>query len=56
MLILRTAALNQDIALLATFLGVGVVVNVLIVYIIGEVLAERRQNQERRDAACRVGR
>jgi hypothetical protein len=49
MLILGTAALNEDIALLVTFLGVGVVVNVLIVYIIGEVFAERRQNQERRE-------
>jgi hypothetical protein len=39
-------ALGQTLALLATFLGVGVIVNVLIVYIVGQVLAERKQNQE----------
>jgi F0F1-type ATP synthase membrane subunit b/b' len=49
MLIAANAALSQTIALLITFLGVGVVVNVLIFYIIGEVLAERRQNVERRE-------
>jgi hypothetical protein len=40
-------ALGFTLALLATFLGIGVVVNVLIVYIVGQVLAERKQNQER---------
>jgi phage shock protein PspC (stress-responsive transcriptional regulator) len=49
MLITANAALSQTIALLITFLGVGLVVNVLVVYIIAESLAERRQNQERRD-------
>jgi phage shock protein PspC (stress-responsive transcriptional regulator) len=44
-----SAATAQTIALLVTFLGVGVVANVLIVYIIAEVMAERRQNQERRE-------
>jgi len=42
-------ALGQTLALLATFLGIGVLVNVLIVYIIGQVLAERKQNQEYRN-------
>jgi hypothetical protein len=41
-------AFGQTLALLATFLGIGVLVNVLIVYIIGQVLAERKQNQEYR--------
>jgi membrane protein DedA with SNARE-associated domain len=49
MLIAASAAVSQDIALLITLLGIGVVVNVLIVYIVGEVLAERRQNHERRE-------
>jgi hypothetical protein len=39
-------ALGQTLALLATFLGIGVVVNVLIVYIVGQVMAERKQNHE----------
>jgi hypothetical protein len=49
MLLLGNAALSQTIALAITFLGIGVVVNVLVVYIIGGVLAERRENQERRE-------
>ena len=40
-------ALGQTLALLATFLGIGVIANVLIVYIVAQVLAERKQNQER---------
>ena len=35
MLIPADHALGQTLALLATFLGIGVVVNVLIVYIVG---------------------
>ncbi|HEY6396271.1 MAG TPA: hypothetical protein VIX82_02340 [Solirubrobacteraceae bacterium] len=46
--ILADAALGQTLALLVTFLGIGVIVNVLVVYIVAQVLAERRQNQERR--------
>jgi hypothetical protein len=40
-------ALGQTLALLATFLGIGVIVNVLVVYIVGLVRAEHRQNQDR---------
>ena len=39
-------SLGQTLALLATFVGIGIVVNVLIVYVIAQVLAERKQNQE----------
>ena len=46
MLVLADQALGQTLALLATFLGIGVLVNVLIVYIVAEVLAERQENQE----------
>jgi hypothetical protein len=40
-------ALGQTLALLATFLGIGVLANALIIYAVGQVLAERKQNQER---------
>jgi hypothetical protein len=51
MLVLANEALGQTLALLVTFLGIGVLANVLIIYIVGQVLAERRQNQERRSRA-----
>lgn len=41
---------GQTLALLITFLGIGVVANVLIVYVVAQVLAERKQNQEREQA------
>ena len=49
MLLLSTSsqALGQTLALLVTFLGTGVIVNLLIVYIVAQVFAERKQNQER---------
>ena len=40
-------ALGTTLALLGTFLGIGVLVNAVIVYIVAQVLAERKQNQER---------
>jgi hypothetical protein len=42
------SALGQTIALLLTFLGIGVIANVLIAYVVGQVIAERRENQETR--------
>ena len=44
------SSLGQTLALLITFLGIGVIANLLIVYIVGQVLAERKQNQERQQA------
>ncbi len=41
------SSLGQTLALLITFLGIGVLVNGLIVYIVAQVIVERRQNQER---------
>jgi hypothetical protein len=52
MLLVADTAVDQTLALLATFVGIGILVNVLVVYIIGQVLAERRQNQERRERGC----
>ncbi len=51
MLVLADQALGQTIALLITFIGIGIVVNILVVYIIFQVMAERRQNQERMQRA-----
>jgi len=42
------SALGQTIALLLTFLGIGLIANVLIVYIVAQVMAERKDNQEHR--------
>jgi len=50
-MLLSADALGQTLALLATFLGIGVLVNVLIVYVVGQRLAERKQNQERQQRA-----
>ena len=45
-----TSSFGVTLALLLTFLGIGVIANVLIIYAVVQVLAERRQNQERMDA------
>ncbi|MGH2872871.1 MAG: hypothetical protein ACRDL5_10485 [Solirubrobacteraceae bacterium] len=42
-----TSSFGETLSLLIIFLGIGVLANVLIVYAIAQVLAERRQNQER---------
>ncbi|HEY5430985.1 MAG TPA: hypothetical protein VIK04_17855 [Solirubrobacteraceae bacterium] len=41
------SSFGQTLALLITFLGIGLLANILIVYAVGQVLAERRQNAER---------
>ncbi len=43
------SSVGQTIALLLTFGGIGLIANVLIVYIVAQVLAERKQNHERRE-------
>jgi phage shock protein PspC (stress-responsive transcriptional regulator) len=53
MLVLANQATNQTIALLITFVGIGVLVNILVIYIIAQVLAERRENQERQQRLTR---
>ena len=45
-----TSSFGETLALALTFLGVGVIANVLIIYAVVQVLAERRQNRERMDA------
>jgi hypothetical protein len=44
-------SLGQTLALIATFGGIGLIVNVLIVYIIAQVWAEHKQNREREPGA-----
>jgi heme/copper-type cytochrome/quinol oxidase subunit 2 len=46
MLLASSAAVSKDIGLLATFLGIGIVVGVIAVFIAVQIRGERRQNQE----------
>jgi hypothetical protein len=47
-LVIASTASMFTIGLLITFIGIGVIANVLIVYAIVQVLGERQQNQEHR--------
>lgn len=49
MVLAISKALSMDIGLLATFLGIGVVVNVIVVYIAIQIRGERQQNQAYRE-------
>jgi hypothetical protein len=51
------SSFGVTLALLITFLGIGVIANILIGYAVAQVHAERRQNQERaeRFQRSRVG-
>jgi hypothetical protein len=48
MLLAASAAFSHDVGLLATFLGIGLIVNVIVMFIAVQVRGERQQNQERR--------
>jgi hypothetical protein len=47
LMLAMSPALGTTLALAATFLGIGVIVNVLILYVVAQVIAEHKQNQER---------
>jgi hypothetical protein len=47
-------AVAEDVGLIATFGGIGVVVNVIIVYIAIQIRGERQQNREYRASAGRT--
>ena len=49
MLLAASAAFSKTIGLIATFGGIGVVVNIIVVYIAIQVRGEHRQNQEYRE-------
>jgi hypothetical protein len=42
---LASAAVSKDIGLIATFIGIGIVVNIIVVYIAVLVIGERHQNR-----------
>jgi hypothetical protein len=46
MLLATSAAVSKDIGLLATFVGIGIIVGVISGFIAIQVRGERRQNQE----------
>jgi hypothetical protein len=39
---------GTSLALLITFIGIGIIANALIIYAVAQVFVERRQNRERR--------
>jgi hypothetical protein len=47
-MLLLAGSLGQTLALLATFVGIGIFVNVLVVYVIIQVFGEHKQNQDAR--------
>jgi len=49
MLLATSQATSKDIGLIATFGGIGLIVNIIIVYIAIQVRGEHRQNQEYQD-------
>jgi ABC-type transporter Mla subunit MlaD len=54
MLLLATsAAVSKDIGLIATFGGIGLIVNIIVVLIAVQIRGERRQNQEYRSSRTR---
>jgi hypothetical protein len=49
MVVAISKALSIDIGLIATFGGIGVIVNAVVVYIAIQIRGERQQNQEYRE-------
>jgi hypothetical protein len=49
MILAMSKALSMDIGLIATFGGIGVIVNVILVMIAIQVRGERRENREYRE-------
>ncbi len=46
MLLAASAAFSKDVGLIITFVGIGVVVNVILVYVAIQIRGERAQNRE----------
>ena len=44
-MLIPASATGQTLALLATFVGIGILVNVLIIYVVAQVLGERERNR-----------
>jgi hypothetical protein len=45
MLPLASAAVSKDIGLIVTFIGIGIIVNIIVVYIAVQISGERHQNR-----------
>ena len=45
--LLASAAVSKDVGLIVTFIGIGVIVNVIVVFIAVQIRGERQQNQAR---------
>ena len=48
-MLLANAAVTKDIGLIATFIGIGIIVNVIIVFILFQVRGEHQQNREQQN-------
>ena len=45
-IVFADVALGQTLALVATFVGIGILANILILYVVAQVFAEHKQNQQ----------
>jgi len=55
MLLAASAAFSKTFGLIVTFGGIGVIVNIIVVFIAVQIRGERRQNQEYRSSRTRSG-
>ena len=46
MLLAASEATTKTIGLTATFIGIGIVVNVILIYVAFQIVGERRQNKQ----------
>lgn len=46
LLLASSPAFSKDVGLIVTFVGIGVIVNVLLVYLAVQIRGERAQNKE----------
>jgi hypothetical protein len=53
MVLAANRAVAEDVGLLATFIGIGILVNIIIVFIAVQVRGEYLQNRARREGASR---
>jgi hypothetical protein len=50
MLLAASAAVTKDIGLIATFIGIGIIVNIILVFVGVQVRGENQQNKEHLDS------
>lgn len=46
MLLAASPAFSKDVGLIVTFIGIGIVVNVILLFVAVQIRGERQQNQE----------